>query len=93
MDAGVARYILNTLQSKLPEKVMNSLLSEREQETLSLLADGLAKKEIAARLDISITTVATHVKHIYEKLHVQNAPAAVAKAFRLGIFPDNSSQD
>jgi DNA-binding CsgD family transcriptional regulator len=45
------------------------------------------KKEIAERLGISITTVVTHVSHIYEKLNVKNAPAAIAKAFQIGILP------
>lgn len=48
----------------------------------------MAKKEIADRLDISITTVAYHVQHIYEKLKVPNA-AAVDRAHRLGLFPSD----
>lgn len=87
LDAGVARFILDTFQAKLPEAEVKDLLTGREIETLTLLAEGLLKKEIADQLGISITTVATHVGNIYEKLHVQNAPAAVAKAFRLGIIP------
>lgn len=86
LDAGVAKFILNTLQAKLPRNQIEVMLTDRELETLTLLADGLLKKEIADQLGISITTVATHVSNIYEKLNVQNAPAAVAKAFRMGIF-------
>ncbi|MDF7823584.1 response regulator transcription factor [Pontiellaceae bacterium B12227] len=86
LDANIAKFILNTLQTKLPENEVGNMLTERELETLSLLAEGLLKKEIADQLGISITTVATHVGNIYEKLQVQNAPAAVAKAFRMGIF-------
>jgi DNA-binding CsgD family transcriptional regulator len=56
-------------------------------EILSLLAEGLSKKEIANRLEITSTTVAYHVRHIYEKLDVINAPAAVAKGFLSGILP------
>ena len=41
----------------------------------------------ADRLSISYTTVDTHVAHIYEKLEVRNAPSAVNKAHRLGLFP------
>jgi ATP/maltotriose-dependent transcriptional regulator MalT len=44
------------------------------------------KKEIASQLKISITTVAYHVQHIYEKLEVPNAPAAVNRTHRLGLF-------
>ncbi len=86
IDPSVARYILNTVKHIKPKEKPEKHLSEREKEILTLLADGLVKKEIADKLEISVTTVAYHVKHIYEKLNVQNAPAAVAKAFRMGMF-------
>jgi DNA-binding NarL/FixJ family response regulator len=88
LDSGVARFILRTLRNHATQasEELGKSLSEREQEILQLLAEGLVKKQIADKLEISITTVAYHVKHIYEKLNVQNAPAAVAKAFRMGIF-------
>ena len=41
---------------------------------------------MSSRLRISYTTVDTHVKHIYEKLNVSNAPSAVNRAHRLGFF-------
>ena len=86
LDAGVAKFVLQTLKSTLPQKNVNRKITEREMDVLTLLAEGLVKKEIANRLGICTTTVVTHVAHIYEKLHVQNAPSAVAKAFRLGLF-------
>ncbi len=86
LDASVAKFVLETLKSTLPRKRINREITEREMEVLTLLAQGLVKKEIANQLGISTTTVVTHVAHIYEKLHVQNAPSAVAKAFRLGLF-------
>lgn len=86
LDSSVAKFILTTLKSRLPREAMHQMLTERELEVLHLMADGLVKKEIANLLSISMSTVVTHVSHIYEKLHVQNAPAAVAKAFRMGIF-------
>ncbi|VGO13861.1 Oxygen regulatory protein NreC [Pontiella desulfatans] len=87
LDANVAKFILNTLQAWLPRNEIEVVLTERELDTLTLLSEGLVKKEIADRLNISVTTVATHVAHIYEKFEVQNAPAAIAKAFKLGILP------
>ena len=63
-----------------------NLLSAREMDILQLLADGHAKKDIADLRGISITTVAFHVRNIYKKLGVQNAAAAIARAFRSGIF-------
>ena len=75
------------MKTKLPKGKASLLLSDREQETLELLGDGLVKKEIASELNISHFTVATHIRHIYEKLEVQNAPSAINKAHRLGLFP------
>lgn len=86
MNASIAHFIWTTLKTRLPITTIEQTLSEREIEILKLLAEGLFKKEIGSRLGISTSTVVTHVTHIYEKLNVQNAPAAVAKAFRLGIF-------
>ena len=86
LDAGVARFILRTLKSKLPQGQVEQMLTARELEIITLLGEGLVKKEIADRLKIGYTTVDTHVAHIYEKLGVRNAPAAVNKAHVLGLF-------
>ena len=86
LDTNVARYVLSTLKSKLPQDDFDNLLSAREHEILTLLAEGLVKKEIADKLSISVTTVVTHVSNIYVKLDVNNAPAAIATAFRKGIL-------
>ena len=86
LDASIAGFILQTLQTKLAPQEVNQVLTPRELEILSLLSDGLVKKQIGERLDISFATVDTHIRHIYEKLDVQNAPAAVRKAFNLGLF-------
>jgi len=55
-------------------------LSEREKEILALLVKGKSYKGIASECFISIDTVSTHVRHIYEKLHVHSKSEAVAKA-------------
>ena len=56
-------------------------LTSREQEILALLAKGALYKEIGDTLSISISTVRTHVQHIYEKLHVQSRMEAAKKYF------------
>ena len=48
----------------------------------------LLQKEIADELNISSKTVETHIRHIYEKLNVQNAPAAIHQAYKAGLFPE-----
>lgn len=87
IDPGIARFILETLRDEQHKTDEDRALSKRELEVLNLLAEGLAKKEIADRLNISSHTVDNYMRRIYEKLQVPNAPAAVAKAFKTGIFP------
>lgn len=87
LDPSVAKFLLESFQSRLPKKEIAKVLTQRETEILSLLGEGLVKKEICERLGISYPTVDSHVRHIYEKLKVHNAPAAISVAYRLGIFP------
>lgn len=61
-------------------------LTQREREILSLLADGLGNKQIAARLGISPSTVKTHVEVLFEKLAVTSRAEAVAVAVRKGLL-------
>lgn len=87
LDAGVARFILDSLRTRQPPNSSETLLTDRQREILTLLGDGLLKKEIAERLGISYSTVDEHVAHIYDRLGVRNAPAAVNKAHALRILP------
>ncbi len=84
LDKTVARFLLERMRH--PAATPSGPLTEREREILELLAEGLLKKEIATRLGIGYSTVDTHVSHIYAKLHVPNAPAAVSEAYRRGIL-------
>jgi len=87
LDNKIASFILSTLKQNLPqEKGSDPQLSHRETEVLTLLADGLVKKEIAAQLKISSSTVVTHVNHIYRKLNAANAPAAINQAHLRGLL-------
>jgi DNA-binding NarL/FixJ family response regulator len=85
LDKHVARYILDAMRQ--PKPSATPLLTDREGEILKLLAEGLVKKEIARRLRIGYATVDTHVSHIYAKLNVANAPAAVSQGYERGILP------
>lgn len=93
LDPSVAKFILKNVRSQPPQVSFTNVLSPREIEILTLLAEGFVKKEIAERLCISHYTVVAHVSHIYEKLNATNAPSAVNKAFRLGIFPSRKHED
>ena len=57
-------------------------LTQREHEILSLIAAGKSLPEIARELFLGVTTVKTHVQHLYEKLGVSDRAAAVAEAMR-----------
>ncbi len=87
LDGTIAKFILSKIRNQAKPSEDSTALSEREMEVLVLIGEGLLKKEISGELKISVPTVATHVRHIYEKLGVQNAPAAITKAFRSGILP------
>jgi LuxR family maltose regulon positive regulatory protein len=64
-------------------------LSEREQEVLGLLAQGLSNNDIASRLTLSLGTVKTHIANLYGKLGVNSRTQAQAKARSLGLLdPD-----
>jgi two-component system nitrate/nitrite response regulator NarL len=61
-------------------------LTPREQEILHLIAAGKSLPEIAKELYLGLTTVKTHVQHLYEKLGVSDRAAAVATAMRRGLI-------
>lgn len=79
MSPGIARMVLARLQ-QLPDQSNTYQLTAREKEILSSLSKGNSYKLIAAQFNISIDTVRTHIKHIYEKLQVRSQTEAVSKA-------------
>ena len=71
--------------ARAPVDTGDHILTPREQEILTLLAEGLVNKEIAVRLGISEHTVKTHLAAIYEKLEAANRAEAVATGLRRGL--------
>lgn len=65
---------------------IGTMLTTREREILALLADGLANKQIAARLGISPNTVKTHLELLFEKLGVSSRAEAVASGVKRGLL-------
>jgi DNA-binding NarL/FixJ family response regulator len=84
LSPAVAKIVMEQFRQHVPSEVFD--LSRREIEVLEKLAEGLAVKEIAGVLDISISTAGYHLTNIYKKLHVQSQTGAVAKALRAGII-------
>jgi DNA-binding NarL/FixJ family response regulator len=85
MTPQVARLVLESFRG-FRRASAEGQLSEREQEVLRLMVDGMAKKEIAARLGLSVHTVDNYVRRIYRKLHVNTLGGAVARALREGLI-------
>jgi DNA-binding NarL/FixJ family response regulator len=84
MTSRIARRVLDMF-TKLAPKQSDYGLSEREREILQLMTTGLIKKEIADRLTLSVHTVDTYLRRIYEKLEVNTRTGAVAKALKEGL--------
>jgi DNA-binding NarL/FixJ family response regulator len=81
MSSSIARKVVEAFQTMAPSSEEAQNLSKREQEILSCLAKGYRYKEIAETLFISVETVRTHLRNIYEKLHVRSRSEAVLKVF------------
>jgi DNA-binding NarL/FixJ family response regulator len=80
MSPLIARMVVDNMQQK--QKANDAYkLTNREKEILLLLSKGNSAKMIAAALDLSLDTIRTHTKHIYDKLHVNSQIEAVSKAF------------
>jgi DNA-binding NarL/FixJ family response regulator len=82
MSNSIARKVVASFQAAGGFGGGENPLSSREQMVLDCLAKGLAYKQIGDELNISINTIRTHLRHIYEKLHVQSRTEAVAKYLR-----------
>lgn len=85
MTPSMAIKVLRFFQSTRATENSYSL-TEREKKILSLLVDGLSYKMIADRENISFHTVNSHVRKIYEKLHVHSLGEAVSKALKEGLL-------
>jgi DNA-binding NarL/FixJ family response regulator len=82
MTSSIATQVLKMFSALNNEKGEDYNLSEREKQVLSLLVNGYSYKMISAEMFIAIDTVRSHIKKIYEKLHVNSKSEAVAKAFK-----------
>ncbi|WP_367872013.1 response regulator transcription factor [Luteolibacter sp. Populi] len=79
MSPSIARKVVDSFRAPTLPEPEGPRLSPREQEILGLLANGALYKEIAGDLGISLDTVRTHLRRIYEKLHVHTRTEAVVK--------------
>ena len=82
MTSSIASQVLKMFSSIHNDEREDYHLSQREKQVLQFLVDGYSYKMIASDMYISIDTVRSHIKKIYEKLHVNSKSEAVAKAFK-----------
>jgi DNA-binding NarL/FixJ family response regulator len=79
MTSEIARRVVESFRRASQQPNLDVRLSAREEEVLILLSKGYANKEIAEQLAIGTETVGSHLKHIYEKMHVRSRAEAVAR--------------
>ena len=82
MTGSIARKVVQLFSKPrpgAPPAPLEGDLTQREAEVLGYLSQGYAYKEIADVLEVSYHTIHTHIRHIYEKLHVRSRGEAVAK--------------
>lgn len=82
MSPSIARKVMSHLQLEVTPQKIDYALTQREKDVLALLVEGNSYKMIADKLDIGFETVRSHIKKIYEKLHVQTMTEAVTKTLR-----------
>jgi DNA-binding NarL/FixJ family response regulator len=79
MSSHIARMVVTAFRQPPPSDGDDLRLTAREEDILRLLAKGRRSKEAADELGIGTGTVNTHIRHIYEKLHVRSRAEAVAR--------------
>ena len=79
MSGPIARLIVRTFHRPAPANRSEVRLTPREEDILKLVARGFRSKEAADALGIGVNTVETHLRNIYDKLHVRSRAEAVAR--------------
>jgi DNA-binding NarL/FixJ family response regulator len=79
MTSEIARRVVESFRQRAKRRDEFVHLTTREEEVLVMLSKGYSNKEIADRIDLSVDTVRSHLKHIYEKMHVRSRAEAVGR--------------
>ncbi len=82
MTPSIARKVVSSFMPQTDQSNLAATLSARENEILDLLAEGKRIKEIADKIFVSVNTVRTHIRHIYDKLQVNSRVEALNKSRR-----------
>jgi DNA-binding NarL/FixJ family response regulator len=79
MTSQIARRVIESFRKKNKAPQETARLSAREEQILMLLSQGFGNKTIADKLNLSVNTVCSHVKHVFEKLHVNSRTEAAMR--------------
>jgi DNA-binding NarL/FixJ family response regulator len=79
MTSSIARRVIDFFRSKGKKAPESVRLTVREEQILLHLSQGFSNKQIADKLDVSIDTVCSHLKHVFSKLHVSSRTEAVVR--------------
>jgi DNA-binding NarL/FixJ family response regulator len=79
MTSQIARRVIESFRRKAQTRNESTRLSVREEQILLLLSQGYSNKMIAHKLDLSIDTVCSHLKHVFSKMHVRSRTEAVVR--------------
>jgi DNA-binding NarL/FixJ family response regulator len=79
MSSSIARKVVQAFHPSAKAGPLIEQLSPREQQVLNWLAEGFAYKQIAAEMNLSMGTIRTYIRSMYEKLHVNSRTEAVVK--------------
>lgn len=79
MTSQIARCVIESFRKKAGNRDDSANLSAREEQILVLLSQGYSNKLIADKLELSIDTVCTHLKHVFNKLHVRSRTEAAVR--------------
>ena len=86
MSPEIARKVIGMFREFQPRKALDTTLTPIELRLLQFLSDGYSYQGAAEHLHISINTVRSYIRTIYEKLHVHSKSEAVSKALRAGLI-------
>lgn len=86
MSPEIARKVVRMFQDFHPRESVDAALTPIELRLLELLADGFSYHGAGERLHVSINTIRSYIRTIYEKLHVHSKSEAVSKALKAGLI-------
>lgn len=86
LSPAISRRILRQFQQPVASEAQRNDLTPRETDILTMVAKGLTRGDIASALNISVNTVAEHIKNIYRKLQINSRSEATVEAMRRGLI-------